>query len=77
MTEYDFRIMIEMHEEKCPVCKNTFSDKIRSKFAVVDHCHSTGRVRGLLCNKCNSAVGLLKDNVNVIERAALYLIING
>ena len=39
----------------------------------VDHCHSTGRVRALLCSNCNSAIGHLRDNVPVILRAADYV----
>ena len=40
---------------------------------VVDHCHSTGRVRGLLCSPCNSAIGLLKENPATLLAAIEYL----
>lgn len=39
----------------------------------VDHDHSTGLIRGLLCKKCNFALGLLMDNIESIERAKMYL----
>ncbi len=39
----------------------------------VDHCHKTGRVRGLLCSRCNTALGQLKEDFNRIERLANYL----
>ncbi|MFD3584443.1 endonuclease VII domain-containing protein [Streptomyces sp. NPDC058683] len=39
----------------------------------VDHCHKTGRVRGVLCFNCNSAIGLLRDDPETINRAADYL----
>lgn len=39
----------------------------------VDHDHVTGKIRGLLCSKCNSAIGLLQDDPNVVDRAAIYL----
>jgi hypothetical protein len=39
----------------------------------VDHCHNTGRVRGVLCFNCNSAIGKLGDDPDVVRRAAAYL----
>lgn len=41
--------------------------------AHVDHCHSTGRVRGILCQKCNTALGTLGDTAESLERAVRYL----
>jgi hypothetical protein len=39
----------------------------------VDHCHKTGRVRGVLCFNCNSAIGKLGDDPDAVRRAAAYL----
>jgi hypothetical protein len=39
----------------------------------VDHCHKTGKYRGLLCGPCNRALGLLKDNTQTLEKAIKYL----
>ncbi|WP_327366414.1 endonuclease VII domain-containing protein [Streptomyces sp. NBC_01217] len=39
----------------------------------VDHCHETGRVRGVLCFSCNAALGQLKDRPDAIRRAAAYV----
>lgn len=53
----------------CAIC----GDEAKDKPLVVDHDHATGEVRGLLCGTCNSAIGLLKDDPEVIVKAALYL----
>jgi hypothetical protein len=39
----------------------------------VDHCHITGKVRKLLCSSCNMALGFLKDNIMILEKAIKYL----
>jgi len=39
----------------------------------VDHNHDTGEVRGLLCNRCNRAIGLLGDSIDILESAISYL----
>jgi hypothetical protein len=39
----------------------------------VDHCHSSGKVRGLLCSRCNVAMGQLKDDITVLQSAISYL----
>lgn len=43
---------------------------------VVDHDHRTGKVRGLLCNKCNMAIGLLQDDPMLLEFGRMYLLAN-
>lgn len=40
---------------------------------VVDHCHTTGKVRGLICSACNSVLGYSKDNIKTLENAIKYL----
>jgi hypothetical protein len=58
--------MVVVHGERCAICA-TYGD------LVIDHDHQTGRVRGLLCNNCNLALGLLGDNTDVIDSAGRYL----
>ncbi|GAB3912657.1 hypothetical protein GCM10029964_120830 [Kibdelosporangium lantanae] len=41
--------------------------------AVVDHCHKTGLVRGILCNACNRGMGMLRDSLDVLRSAVTYL----
>ena len=45
----------------------------RSKPLHIDHCHRSGKVRGALCGRCNSAIGFLNDDVSLLHAAVLYL----
>ena len=55
---------------RCAICLKDFEN---TKNMHVDHNHATGQVRQLLCNKCNSAIGYLNENVSVLARAIDYL----
>lgn len=66
--EYD-----AMFKEQNGVCKLCYKEHTRRPLNV-DHCHSTGKVRGLLCDKCNMALGLLNDDVKLIDKIKDYLI---
>lgn len=59
----------------CAVCglRPPFAGHGRRKRLCIDHCHRTGKVRGLLCGECNQALGKLRDDVNLIRRLASYL----
>ncbi len=58
----------------CLICRKP---EKQSKALAVDHCHITGRVRGLLCSLCNTAIGKLDDNPKLLIRAAEYLLAHG
>lgn len=58
---------------KCALCARPDGTGKRGALHV-DHCHKTGRIRGLLCARCNQAIGLLGDDVERIRRAAEYLV---
>lgn len=63
--------MFEEQEGKCAICGKHQSEL---KFALaVDHNHDTGEVRGLLCRKCNTGIGLFDDNKSLIHNALTYL----
>ena len=64
--------LLEKQGGKCKVCGSTETDKNNKHFSV-DHCHDTKKVRGLLCNKCNRGIGLLKDNPDLLRTAAKYI----
>lgn len=44
---------------------------------VIDHCHSTGKVRGLICSKCNTILGYCDDNPDILNKLSTYLKNNG
>lgn len=67
LSEGDFISLMNNHRGCCAICGDSL-DNLN-----IDHCHTTGEVRGLLCNNCNCAIGLLKDNVDIILSAAYYL----
>lgn len=56
---------------RCLICKTHQSDL--DKVLCVDHDHRTGRIRGLLCNDCNRALGLFKDDKTILQNAVDYL----
>ena len=56
--------------EHCQICGSTES---RNGKLAIDHDHSTGEFRGMLCHKCNMAIGLLNDDVEVLSKAIDYL----
>ena len=52
----------------CFICKQD-----NDKELCIDHCHLSGKIRGLLCHKCNSALGFLNDDIYLLKRAVYYL----
>lgn len=64
----DYERLCESQKGKCAICKKTPKRKL-----VIDHCHTTGKVRGLLCMYCNIALGFLGDNIAGVEKAVKYL----
>lgn len=71
----DYTDMHTSQEAKCAICGGEgFIQKRCHKIKlVVDHCHTTGNVRGLLCHNCNRALGLFHDNIEHLQQAITYL----
>ena len=65
--------MLENQGGGCAICGTTKPSE-RTKYFAVDHCHSTSKVRGLLCSKCNRGLGLFNDKPERLKAAAKYLI---
>ena len=68
----DYLAMVARQNGKCAICRRE-SPRSSSRRLFVDHCHSTGRVRGLLCSPCNSAIGLLREDAKLFYNAVRYL----
>ncbi len=64
--------MLKIQNNVCYICKNIETTK-GAKYLSVDHCHKTGKIRGLLCAACNKALGGFKDNIEYLESAIKYL----
>jgi len=71
ITLEDYNKMYEDQNGSCKIC-NTHSTNEKQAL-VVDHNHTTGKVRGLLCNQCNRGIGMLKDSKDILQNAIDYL----
>jgi len=70
----EWEAMYEAQGGVCAICGGREKDKSdRYVNLTVDHCHGTGRVRGLLCNSCNRALGLLQESTDNLRAAIKYL----
>lgn len=67
----DYNNMLLSQGGSCPICER--HQKELDKPLVVDHDHNTGKVRKLLCNNCNVAIGLIEDNVRIANSLVQYL----
>lgn len=57
---------------RCAICGSDSNGIMRNKLDV-DHDHITGKVRGILCNRCNTGLGQFKDNLQLMQKAIEYL----
>lgn len=75
ITLEEYEEMLDRQRGVCAICGQPETSKYKGvvKNLSVDHCHVTGEVRGLLCNNCNRAIGLLGDDLGRIWDAATYL----
>lgn len=64
----DYNSMLKEQDGVCAICKSTCTRSL-----AVDHCHTTGKIRGLLCNNCNRGIGHLKDSILLLESSIRYL----
>ena len=66
ITLKEYNDLLIKQDYKCSIC-------LKNKKLVVDHCHTTGKVRGLLCSKCNTGLGFFDDSVDLLRKAANHV----
>jgi transcription elongation factor Elf1 len=71
ITLKQYELMLDKQKFKCAICGK--HDEVEGRRLAIDHCHTTGKVRGLLCGKCNRGLGLFYDNEELLQNAIKYL----
>lgn len=72
----EYNRILEGQDGRCAICGKLEEDNVvhkSVKFLSVDHDHTTGKIRGLLCNQCNRGIGMLGDTVDSLRNAIRYL----
>lgn len=70
ITHDDYNHMLEQQGGSCKACQSLYPGNGKSHYFDVDHCHTSGKVRGLLCRKCNVTLGTLerqRDRITLLE----------
>lgn len=74
LSEKDLAYMLEASDHRCEICNTSVEyGRISLGAAHIDHCHETGKVRGVLCSQCNLGLGHFRDDVTYLENAISYL----
>ena len=70
LTQEQYENLFELQEHRCAICG---AERRSERALAIDHCHDTGRIRGLLCQDCNLGMGQFADDPELLEAAARYL----
>ena len=73
LTLEDYNNMLEKQDHRCAICNSHRTEQNPQFGLVIDHCHDTNQVRGLLCWKCNTGLGKFDDDPKLVEAALSYL----
>lgn len=77
LSEEEYNALYASQKGLCLICKQAENVKDRrtekQKKLAIDHCHNTGKIRGLLCSRCNLGIGCMKDDPERLRAAALYI----
>lgn len=69
LTENGYSDLLEKQNNKCAICKVPF----KKRSIHIDHHHSTGKLRDILCNACNRGLGMFKDSISILQEAINYI----
>jgi hypothetical protein len=72
LSESEYNRLMSAQEGRCPICKSLFGP-LKGMSPCVDHCHETGRIRALLCVRCNTVIGHAGDDPGILQAAIRYL----
>ncbi len=72
LTLADYERMLAEQDSKCDICKSP-DPKTHHGHFTVDHCHKTGAIRALLCDRCNKGLGFFDDDVDLMDAAREYV----
>lgn len=67
-----YLLMLESQAFQCKICLVDL-ETISPKHIHVDHCHTTNKVRGILCNLCNTSIGMAREDIEILENMIKYL----
>lgn len=73
LTQDEYDVMLAAQQGRCAICGTTDPGRSSELFPI-DHCHDTGRVRGLLCHNCNLSLAGFDDDPDRLLAAAMYLL---
>ena len=72
ITEDVYNELHSKQEGRCAIC-NTSEPSSKHGLFSIDHCHTTGKIRGLLCQPCNKGLGMFRDSASSLAAAVAYL----
>ena len=72
LTHDDYEKILAEQNGVCWICKEHRVAK-NKEYMAIDHCHSSGKIRGILCNWCNKALGAFRDDIDLLKNAIEYL----
>lgn len=79
LTKADWMTLFDAQQGRCAICGTALAVEVGSRRdkdrTCVDHCHETGKVRGLLCGRCNLGIGYLRHDPELLRKAERYLLV--